>query len=118
MNKQNFDLEDRLVRFAGEIIIYTKTLPNDKAGKTLEDQMTRSSVSAALNYGEVQGTDTEKDFIHKMSIVLKELKETRVALKIAKYIKYGDQNLLDILLIECGELIAISATRIKNKKQK
>ena len=86
MADNKFDLEDRLVRFAGDSILFTKTLPIDKGGKTIEDQLTRASMSAALNYGEVQGTDTDKDFIHKMALVLKELKESRVALKIAKYI--------------------------------
>jgi four helix bundle protein len=116
MEANKFDLEDRLVRFAGEVVLFTRTLPTDKAGKTLEDQMTRASISAALNYGETQGTDTDKDFIHKMSIVLKELKETRVAFKITLYVKYGDQEKLNTLFVECEELIKISASRIKNRK--
>ena len=73
MVDSKYDLEERLVKFAGEVLIFSKTLPLDKGGKTLEDQMIRSSISAALNYGEVQGTDTSKDFIYKMSLVLKEL---------------------------------------------
>jgi four helix bundle protein len=117
MDTNKYDLEDRLVRFAGEVIIFTKTLPFDKAGKTLEDQMTRSSISAALNYGEAQGTETDKDFVHKMSIVLKELKETRVAFKITLYVKFGDQEKLNLLFIECEELIRICASRIKNRKK-
>jgi len=51
-----------------------------------------------------------------MSIVLKELKETRVALKISGHIKYGEINTLSLLQKENGELIAICATRIKNRK--
>ena len=118
MNEPKYDLEDRLVRFAGDVILFTKYLPVDKGGKTLEDQITRSSISSALNYGEVQGAETDKDFIHKMSVVLKELKETRVAFKIAKYVNYGNQEVLSTLEKECGELIAISATRINNRKKR
>ena len=68
-----YDLEDRLVRFAANIILFAKVFPKDCGGKTLEDQVIRSSVSAALNYGEAQSAESSKDFIHKMSIVLKEL---------------------------------------------
>ncbi len=116
MYKSGYDLEDRLVRFAGEIIIFAKTMPVDISGRTLEDQITRSSVSAALNYGEAQGTESGKDFIHKMSIVLKELKETRVALKIIHYVKYGNAGFASNLHKENEELISICSTRIKNRK--
>jgi len=116
MSTPNYNLEDRLVKFSGDVILFSKTLPSDKAGKTIEDQIVRSSISAALNYGEVQGTGTDKDFISKMRIVLKELKETRVGLKIARYLNYGNNQSLTYLQKECGELIAISATRIKNKE--
>jgi four helix bundle protein len=111
-----YDLEDRLVRFAANIILFAKVFPKDCGGNTLEDQVIRSSVSAALNYGEAQSAESSKDFIHKMSIVLKELKETRVALKISGHIKYGEINTLSLLQKENGELIAICATRIKNRK--
>ncbi|MEO6759035.1 MAG: four helix bundle protein [Saprospiraceae bacterium] len=112
-----FYLEDRLARFAADIIIFTKTLPNDHGGKILEDQMMRSALSSALNYGEAQGTETDKDFVHKMSIVVKELKETRVALKVVFFVQYGNDAVLPNLQKECGELVAICATRIKNRKK-
>ena len=115
MNERKYDLEDRFVKFAGDVILFAKELPNDKAGGHLGGQIIRSSSSTALNFGEAQGTNTLKDKINKLSIVLKELKETRVALKILDYIKYGNKESRDSLMKECGELIAISATIIKNK---
>ncbi len=111
-----FKYEDRLVQFAGECIFFCRTLPNDPAGRYYGDQILRSSGSAALNYGEAQGTTTSKDFIHKMSVVLKELKETKVAFKILKYGQIGDKNKLTFLLNEAEELAAISAKMILNKK--
>ncbi len=117
MHEKIYNFEDRLVKFAGEIIFLCKTLPSDSTGKYYFDQIQRSSGSAALNYGEAQGTDTVKDFIHKMSLVLKELKETRVILKILEYVKYGDQKRRETLLEEVNELIAISAKMILNKKK-
>lgn len=118
MNNKTFNFEDRLVQFAAECIFYCKTLPNDSVGKYYSDQILRSSGSSALNYGEAQGTTTSKDFVHKMSFVLKELKETKVALKILNHAKYGEENRQKNLLKESGELAAISARMILNKKAK
>ena len=81
-----------------------------------KNQLTRSSGSAALNYGEAQGTVTNKDFINKMSIVVKELKESRCALKILKYAKLGDLKKNKWLLEEGEELIAIGSKMINNKR--
>ena len=117
MEERIFDLEDRLVRFAGEMVFYVKTLPSTDVGKHYANQVMRSSGSSALNYGEAQGTTTEKDFVHKMSLVLKELKESQVILKILEYVKIGDEEKRDKLLKESKELAAISAKMILNKKK-
>ena len=117
MSVKPFNFEDRLVQFAAECIFFCKTLPSDATGKYYSDQILRSSGSAALNFGEAQGTITPKDFIHKMSIVLKELKETKVALKILHHAKIGEEKRRIYLLKEVGELAAISAIMILNKKK-
>ncbi|MCO6500599.1 MAG: four helix bundle protein [Vicingus serpentipes] len=80
MNK--FDLEDRLVEFSVLIIDIVNEIPNSKAGNHLSGQIVRSGTSVSLNYGEAQSGESKKDFIHKMKIVLKELRETFVCLKI------------------------------------
>ncbi|MFK7775350.1 MAG: four helix bundle protein [Saprospiraceae bacterium] len=116
MSNKTYNFEDRLVKFAGEIIFFCKTLPNDSTGNYYFDQILRSSGSSALHYGEAQGTNTSKDFIHKMSGVLKEAKETRVSLKILKHVNYGDEKRRSYLIKEVGEIIAISAKMILNKK--
>ena len=113
-----YKLEDRLIRFAGETIYFCKTLPKTQTAKYYGDQIMRSSGSTALNFGEAQGTITDKDFIHKMSLVLKELKETGVALKILDYVDYGDVEKRKKLITESEELSKISATMILNKKRK
>ena len=92
-------------------------MPNDRAGNNLSGQLTRSSTSSALNFGESQGAESTKDQIHKLGVSLKELKESRVALKILDYIDYGNNNKRKYLLKECEELIAIIATIIKNKRK-
>ena len=77
----------------------------------------RSGGSAALNFGEMQGTNTSKDFINKASISLKELKETRMNLKILNRVNYGDNDIRKKLINEVDQLIRIIATIINNKKR-
>lgn len=117
MSTKKYDLEDRLVKFAGDTILYLNDLPNNRAGSNLSGQLTRSATSTALNFGEAQGAESVKDKIHKLGIVLKELKESRAALKILNYINYGNSDKRIYLLKESNELAAIIATIIKNKKR-
>ena len=80
MNK--FDLEDRLIEFSVLIIEIINEMPKTKAGNHLSGQLVRSGTSVSLNYGEAQSGESRKDFIHKMKVVLKELRETFICLKI------------------------------------
>ncbi|WP_229335406.1 four helix bundle protein [Flavobacterium sp. ALJ2] len=80
MNKQ--ELENRLIDFVATIIIVASKFEKNYAGNHLSGQIIRSGTSPALNYGEAQSAESKKDFIHKMGICLKELRETFVCLKI------------------------------------
>lgn len=111
-----FNFEDRLVRFAGESIFFTRQLTKLFENEYYKNQLIRSSGSASLNFGEAQGTITDKDFIFKVSLVVKELKESRNSLKILDYIKEGDNEKRNKLLTEVEQLIAISSKMIINKK--
>ena len=80
MNK--YDLEERLIDFLVLIIEIVNEMPNSKAGNHLSGQLVRSGTSISLNYGEAQSAESKKDFIHKMKVILKELRETFVCMKI------------------------------------
>lgn len=69
--EKKYHLEDRLVRLAGETIKFCNSLGNSFADNHLKNQLIRSSTGACLNYGEAQGAESKKDFIHKSGIVLK-----------------------------------------------
>jgi four helix bundle protein len=120
VNEPNFDkiynFEDRLVRFAGECIFFVRKLDKTYEIEYYKNQLIRSSGSSSLNYGEAQGTITDKDFIFKVSLVAKELKESRNSIKVLDYIKAGSMEERDWLLEEVEELIAISSKMINNKK--
>ncbi|MBP6180830.1 four helix bundle protein [Flavobacterium sp.] len=120
VNEPNFDkiynFEDRLVRFAGENIFFVRKLEKTFELDYYKNQLIRSSGSVTLNYGEAQGTITSKDFIFKVSLSVKELKESRNSLKVLDYIKAGDLEERKWLLTEVEELIAIASKMINNKK--
>lgn len=120
VNESNFDkifnFEDRLVRFAGECILFVRKLEKSYEVDYYKNQLIRSSGSSSLNYGEAQGSITVKDFIFKVSLSAKELKESRNTLKVLEYIKTGDFEERKWLLAEVEELIAIASKMINNKK--
>ena len=103
-----FELEERLINFAVLIIEIANELPNTKVGNHLSGQLVRSGTSPALNYGEAQSGESRKDFIHKIKIVLKELRETFVCLKIIYRTKlYKSEKKIQTALKESDELISI-----------
>ena len=115
MRKQ--ELEERLIDFAAEIILFTNHIEKLYAGNHLIGQIVRSSTSPALNYGEAQSAESKKDFIHKMGICLKELRETFNCLKIIERAKLtSNTELINKLKSEANELISIFVTSIKTAK--
>ena len=81
------EMENRLINFSVALFELSKDLGTSFAATHLSNQIFRSSTSAALNFAESQAAESRKDFIHKTSIVLKELRETNVNLQIITRIK-------------------------------
>lgn len=102
-----YDLEDRLIEFAVRIIDTAEALPKTVASKNLSTQIARSGTSPALNYAEAQAAESKADFVHKMKICLKELRETFVCLKIIQRKGYFKETRLEPLLKENTELVSI-----------
>ena len=76
------DIQDRMIDFAVAIIQLTSKLPKTAAGKHVSGQLLRCGTSPAPNYGEARGAESSKDFVHKLGVVLKELNESEIWLKI------------------------------------
>ncbi len=113
-----YDLEERLIWFSVRIIELSGFLNKSIAGNHLNKQLIRSATSPALNYGEAQAVESTKDFIHKMGICLKELRETFIIIKIIKYAKLSEnEKLLDICYSENNELISIFVKSIETAKR-
>ena len=121
MSKENrtFDLEERLIDFAVRIIRTSESLPKTRVGNHIAGQLIRCGTSSAPNYGEAQSAESRADFIHKMKICLKELRETKVWLLMIKRAKLiRPVSKLQPLIEENDELISIFVSSIKTSKQK
>ncbi len=107
------ELENRLIDFAVTVMDVAEALPNTKAGNHIAGQLIRSGTSPAPNYGEARSAESRKDFIHKMKISLKELRETMIWLKIISRKRIVAGELVNAAVTECDELISIfvSSTR-------
>jgi four helix bundle protein len=115
---RKFDLETRLIDFAVMIIEISESLNNTRAGNHIEGQLLRSGTSPALHYGEAQSAESRNDFIHKLKVLLKELRETLVALKIIKRVSLTKKmDLVEKGIVESNELISIFVKSIETAKK-
>jgi len=105
---KKFDLEERLIDYSVLIIRIVESISSTRAGNHYAGQLVRSGTSPALNYAEAQSGESRKDFIHKLKIVLKELRETIVCLKIIYRTNLTKSNeLLQKAINESNELVSI-----------
>ena len=111
-------MEDRLIEFASRVIDMVEKLPKTPAAKHLGGQALRSGTSPALNYGEVRAAESDNDFLHKMKVCLKELRETYVCIKIIQKRNWFKEGQLDLLMQENNELISIFVTSVNTASGK
>ncbi len=119
IKNKTFDLEDRFIDYAIRISNVVDLINNSRLGNQIAGQLIRSGSSPALNYGEAQSAESRKDFVHKLKIVIKELRESKVCLKIIKRKPLiSDIKKLEPLMTETDELIAIVFKSIETTKKK
>ncbi len=117
MTKQ--DLEDRLIAFSSSVIDITESMSQTYAGNHLSNQLLRSGTSVALNYGEAQEAESRKDFLHKIKVILKELRETMICLKLIKNKHLINTSfMIDKVVVENNELISIFVKSIQTAQKK
>ena len=113
------ELQERLLEFSTVVIKITENLPNTSAAHNLSNQLVRSATSVSLNYGEAQSGESRKDFVHKLRIVLKELRETYAGLRLIETAcQNNNPKQLKAITKECNELIAIFVASIKTASAK
>ena len=116
MNK--IELENRLIEFSVKVTEYVADLKNHPAIIHLRDQAIRSATAISLNYAEAQSAESRRDFIHKLGIVIKELRETQVNLKMIKRLANSpDDIIIYWVLEESDQLLAIFHKTIMTAKK-
>jgi four helix bundle protein len=115
---RKYDLEDRLLEFAVQVIDFTEALPNTRAANHIAGQLLRSGTSPYGNHGEVESAESRRDFVHKLKVCLKELRETRRWLRLVGRLKTQPRlpNILECLN-EADELIRIFVASIRTAER-
>jgi four helix bundle protein len=108
-----FNLNERLVKFSTTVVKISQRFPKIPAANHIADQIARSGLAPTRHYAEAQGAESPKDFIHKMKVGLKELRETFNSLSVAKQMCWLPEADLDWVLNENDQLIAIFFTSIR-----
>lgn len=118
---RKFNLDERLIEFGSIIIDIAEALPKTVAGDHIAKQLTKSGTAPCLQYGEAQGAESRNDFIHKMKISLKELRETYNCLRLIKRKNWFAEDKVSICIDENNQLISIFVKSIetaqRNNKQ-
>ncbi len=114
--KTGDNIAERLLDFAVRVIKLVNALPKTIVGRHIAGQLVRSGTSCGSNYEESRGAESRADFIHKLGIALKEIKESRFWLKVIYHAKIMKPEQIESLIVECGELAAIIAKSIITAK--
>ncbi len=115
---RKFDLEERLLEFASAIIDLSEKLPSSRAGNHVAGQILRSGTSPFPNHGEAESAESREDFIHKLKLCLKELRETRRWARLIQRKGWAkNETTLFFVLSESEELIRIFVSSIKTAQQ-
>jgi len=117
-SSDNYDLEERLLQFSVGIIRLVEALPATRAGKHVAGQLLRSGTAPLPNHGEAQAAESSDDFLHKMKVCLKELRETWRWLRLAETVPLASTSELKPLLKETDELIRIFVASIKTARSR
>lgn len=117
MKKGKLDLRERFIDFSVQVISISEELPKTFVGQHLANQIVRSGSSPAFQYAEACDAESRKDFIHKLKIGVKELRETLVCLEIIRRKSFINEENLKSTCDECNELISIMVSSIKTAKR-
>ena len=110
------DLVHRTKNFAKEIIVLCRSLPNNREGRLIGDQLFRSGTSVAANYRAACRGRSKAEFVSKLAIVVEEADEAQFWLELIKEMNILQDPTVDKLIKEADELIAIFVASIKTTK--
>ncbi len=110
------ELEDRLIDFAARVGKVVNALPDTRLGRHVAGQLVRCATSPAPNYAEACGAESRADFVHKLMIALKELRESRCWIRLVIRAELLPGHLLTDLLDETVQLMNILGASVVTAK--
>ena len=116
LERKGADIEERLLEFAVRVGKAIDTLPDTRLGRHIAGQLVRSGTSPAPNYAEACAAESKKDFIHKLAIVLKELRESSVWIRLIVKSELVPEKRLELLRDEYDQLCKIIAKSLVTAK--
>jgi four helix bundle protein len=118
MTYETHDLSKRLLAYGGRVIRLVESLPNTLVGRRVGDQLLRSGMSAGANYEEARGAESKDDFVHKLQISLKEMRESNYRLRMLVTSEKVSAERMAGLLDESDQLRAILSKAVATAKGK
>jgi len=112
------DIQERMIGLAAAVVTFCGTLPKGTAGSHIGTQLLRSGTSPAPNYAEARGAESDRNFVHKLRIVLKELNETEVWLQILTRTQTISADSVQPMRDECTALAPIITASIRTMKRR
>jgi four helix bundle protein len=117
-DRRKYDLEQRLLEFASAVIDLSERLPDSRSGNHVAGQILRSGTSPYSNHGEAESAESREDFIHKLKVCLKELRETRRWARLIERKSWAKNDSVRVFVLsESDELIRIFVSSIRTAQQ-
>jgi four helix bundle protein len=117
MSTFKYELEERLIGFAATVMSISDQLPLSNLGAAnLASHLVRCATAPALNYAAAQSATSPRDFLAKLKLCLKDLRETQIALRITLRKKFIDEPVVEPTLEECNHLIGLFSKSVKTKR--
>jgi len=116
--RKMYDLEERLLNYAAEIIKFTEKLPNSRAGNHVAGQLLRSGTSPLSNHGEAEAAESHEDFVHKLKICLKELRESLRWIRLVRKSRLLPDTETNRLESESDELVRIFVASLRTSERR
>ena len=116
--RKMYDLEERLLNYAAEIIKFTEKLPNSRAGNHIAGQLLRSGTSPLSNHGEAEAAESHEDFVHKLKVCLKELRESLRWIRLVRKSRLLPDAETNRLESESDELVRIFVASLRTSERR
>ncbi|HSI10880.1 MAG TPA: four helix bundle protein [Chthoniobacter sp.] len=117
--KRRFDLEERMLAHATRMVALYDSLPSGSGAKQIGNQFICSGTSPYLHHGEVEAAESRDDFIHKLKVCLKELRETWGALRLLqRATQLSNSAEVESLIAETQELIRIFYQSVRTARDR